>query len=114
LIVIDTREQLRRSAQQGRWPHGFHNGYIGQGHLNAVGNSLVAAHLIRSISLSEITYVVSDFAELNTTIQSRGDKGVADRVQMALADIPVMESVRPSSLLCRSAQLLSRIDDDQP
>jgi hypothetical protein len=55
LIVIDTREQLRRSARQGRWPHGFHNGYIGQGHLNAVGNSVVAAHLIRSISLREIT-----------------------------------------------------------
>lgn len=46
LIVVDAGQSLRRSAAAGDWPHGFHNGYIGQGHLNAVGNRLVAERLV--------------------------------------------------------------------
>lgn len=44
--VIDVREQLRESADMGNWAHGFHNGQIGSGHLNAVGNRIVAAGLL--------------------------------------------------------------------
>ena len=40
--VIDLRERLRESAQRNDWPHGFHNGRIGSGHLNVTGNRIVA------------------------------------------------------------------------
>jgi hypothetical protein len=78
LIVIDTREQLRQSARQGRWPRGFHNGFIGQGHLNADGNTVVALKLIDAvldsrISLREIPEIESDFAERNTTLETIED-----------------------------------------
>jgi hypothetical protein len=78
LIVIDTREQLRQSARQGRWPRGFHNGLIGQGHLNANGNTVVALELIDAvldsrISLREITEIESDFSERNTTLETTED-----------------------------------------
>ena len=46
LRVVDARPELRRAALGGRWPHGFHNGQIGSGHLNAVGNHIVASHLV--------------------------------------------------------------------
>ncbi|MCG8649810.1 MAG: SGNH/GDSL hydrolase family protein [Pirellulales bacterium] len=42
ILVIDLRAALIRSAQQGHWPHGFHNGLIGSGHLNAQGYATIA------------------------------------------------------------------------
>ncbi len=42
LLVIDARGVLGDAARQGRWPHGFHNGEIGNGHLNAVGYQAIA------------------------------------------------------------------------
>ena len=46
LQLIDARDALRDSVQQqGRWPHGFHNGQIGAGHLNQVGNEILASQL---------------------------------------------------------------------
>jgi hypothetical protein len=46
LHVADTRNALRRSARDGQWPHGFDNGQIGAGHLNAIGNQIVATELV--------------------------------------------------------------------
>ncbi len=47
IAVVDARGGLRDSVvSQGRWPHGFHNGRIGSGHLNQVGNEILAAKLI--------------------------------------------------------------------
>ncbi|MEM1067772.1 MAG: hypothetical protein AAGI63_02670 [Planctomycetota bacterium] len=40
--VIDARETLIASADRGQWPHGFHNGQFGVGHLNARGNDILA------------------------------------------------------------------------
>lgn len=42
LRVINVHEALCESARSGRWPHGFHNGQIGSGHLNAVGYAVIA------------------------------------------------------------------------
>ena len=42
VTVLDMREIFRKSADAGGWPHGFHNGQIGNGHLNAVGYQLIA------------------------------------------------------------------------
>ncbi|MCM2372509.1 SGNH/GDSL hydrolase family protein [Aporhodopirellula aestuarii] len=39
--VIDCRESFAQSADQGRFPHGFHNGHIGSGHLNTTGYQLI-------------------------------------------------------------------------
>jgi hypothetical protein len=39
---IDLTPSLAASAAAGRWTHGFHNGQIGVGHLNATGNQVVA------------------------------------------------------------------------
>ncbi|TWU48434.1 hypothetical protein [Rubripirellula reticaptiva] len=42
IAVVDIRPALIESAEHGNWPHGFHNGRIGSGHLNATGNAIVA------------------------------------------------------------------------
>ena len=48
--VVDARAKLRDSVESdGRWPHGFHNGRIGSGHLNQVGNEILAAKLIDAL-----------------------------------------------------------------
>lgn len=44
--VIDARPLLLESALAGDWPHGFQNGQIGAGHLNACGNGLLASLLV--------------------------------------------------------------------
>lgn len=49
--VVDARDELRDSvASDGCWPHGFHNGLIGSGHLNQVGNEILAAKLLEALS----------------------------------------------------------------
>ena len=47
--VVDVRDDLRQTALQGRWPHGFHNGLIGSGHLNEIGNQIIAKRLVESV-----------------------------------------------------------------
>ena len=42
MTVLDMRDAFRRSADTGQWPHGFHNGLIGSGHINSVGYRLIA------------------------------------------------------------------------
>lgn len=42
LTVIDARPVLVESAKVGRFPHGFHHGQLGNGHLNAVGYDVLA------------------------------------------------------------------------
>ncbi len=49
LLVVDTRDALADAARDGRWPHGFHNGQIGDGHLNAVGNQVIAEMLSKAV-----------------------------------------------------------------
>ncbi len=49
LIVVDLRRPLLDSMLMGKWPHGFHNGFIGSGHLNANGNHVVARGLVEVI-----------------------------------------------------------------
>jgi hypothetical protein len=50
--VIDVRRELRESAVAGIWPHGFHNGLIGSGHLNATGNRITASGLVDAIKVA--------------------------------------------------------------
>ncbi|MGI9472201.1 MAG: hypothetical protein ACR2NZ_11740 [Rubripirellula sp.] len=48
--VVDARQAMRDSAQlRGQWPHGFHNGQFGVGHLNRVGNTVLAAELVDAL-----------------------------------------------------------------
>lgn len=49
LGVVDMSQSFRRSALEGRWPRGFHNGQIGNGHLNVVGYQLIATELADAI-----------------------------------------------------------------
>ena len=49
ITVASARSALLASAAQGRWPHGFHNGRIGNGHLNTTGYHLVARELVRAV-----------------------------------------------------------------
>ena len=53
LRVLDMRPALRVSAENGQWPHGFHNGQIGNGHLNADGYRVIADELIAAIESGE-------------------------------------------------------------
>ncbi len=39
--VIDCRDGLRQAAAEGHFPHGFHNGVFGSGHLNSVGYRVI-------------------------------------------------------------------------
>ena len=47
--AINCHSALCESARAGKWPHGFQNGQIGQGHLNATGYSVVAQVLLDAI-----------------------------------------------------------------
>ena len=47
--VVDLRDQLIASADQGNWPHGFYNGRFGSGHLNEIGNQIIADALVAAI-----------------------------------------------------------------
>ena len=49
LVVVDARAAMRQSAAAGKWPHGFHNGQIGVGHLNRIGNAVLAEQLAESV-----------------------------------------------------------------
>lgn len=48
--VVDMRPLFREAARDGNWAHGFHNGRIGSGHLNAIGNRLIAEEVQRLLS----------------------------------------------------------------
>jgi len=49
MTVIDARPALRQSAESGHWPHGFHNGQIGAGHLNPRGYAVIASLLVDAV-----------------------------------------------------------------
>lgn len=49
LLVATTHRELSEAASQGRWPHGFQNGHIGSGHLNALGNRLVSSVIVQTV-----------------------------------------------------------------
>lgn len=46
ITVIDLRRGLLESAEAGMFPHGYHNGRIGAGHLNADGYRVIAGALV--------------------------------------------------------------------
>ncbi|MEM9826050.1 MAG: hypothetical protein AAF958_05650 [Planctomycetota bacterium] len=48
---IDATELLADSARRGQYPHGFHNGRIGVGHLNPIGYRILAKALVDAGSL---------------------------------------------------------------
>ncbi len=47
--VVDLRPRFVRSAANRTFPHGFHNGQIGVGHLNADGYAIVAGALVDAV-----------------------------------------------------------------
>jgi len=49
ITLVDVREAMRESARQGRWPHGFHHGRIGSGHLNPIGYRLIADQIVDAL-----------------------------------------------------------------
>ncbi len=50
IAVIDMRPTFRESMQDGAFAHGYHNGLIGNGHLNATGYKLVAEALATTLA----------------------------------------------------------------
>ncbi|WP_145421819.1 hypothetical protein [Planctomycetes bacterium K23_9] len=49
VVVVDVRDDLLDAAGRGNWPHGFHNGQFGSGHLNKIGNEIVARGILRGV-----------------------------------------------------------------
>jgi lysophospholipase L1-like esterase len=49
LPVVALEGRFAQSALGNRWPHGFQNGQIGSGHLNAVGYQLIAEELVPAV-----------------------------------------------------------------
>lgn len=49
IVVVDARTELQQSAESGHWPHGFHNGQIGAGHLNPRGYAVIASLLVDAV-----------------------------------------------------------------
>lgn len=49
IVVASAAPALLDSATAGAWPHGFHNGRIGSGHLNATGYRIVAKRLVQAV-----------------------------------------------------------------
>lgn len=50
VIVIDVSDALGGSAKDGVWPHGFHNGRFGSGHLNEAGYQVIAQQAVPVIA----------------------------------------------------------------
>ena len=50
LHLVDLRERLLRSGIGGTFPHGFHNGQIGVGHLNADGYRILAGAMVEALN----------------------------------------------------------------
>ncbi|MFG0288423.1 MAG: hypothetical protein ACF8CQ_09615, partial [Rhodopirellula sp. JB044] len=48
IAIVDCRRDLVAASQQERFPHGFHNGKIGSGHLNATGYRTIADAIVRT------------------------------------------------------------------
>ncbi|TWT54982.1 hypothetical protein Pla22_26360 [Rubripirellula amarantea] len=44
--LLNVQESQIESGAANRWPHGFDNGQIGSGHLNVVGNSIIAERIV--------------------------------------------------------------------
>ncbi|MGB7346286.1 MAG: SGNH/GDSL hydrolase family protein [Pirellulaceae bacterium] len=57
IIVIDMRDAFLDAASRSDWPHGFHNGRFGSGHLNATGNRLIAVSVTAAIASSRLVSV---------------------------------------------------------
>ncbi len=51
---VDLRDRLAQSSLAGKWPRGFHNGQFGVGHLNEIGNEIVARSLIGVVNQLEL------------------------------------------------------------
>jgi hypothetical protein len=49
LTVIDMSDPFRDAVKAGIWPRGFHNGYIGSGHLNSDGYQIIARRVAEAI-----------------------------------------------------------------
>ena len=52
ITVIDVRDAMRKSVDVGEWPHGFHHGRIGSGHLNRTGYRIISrqvAEVLRDV-----------------------------------------------------------------
>jgi hypothetical protein len=47
--AVNVHGALSESARAGQWPHGFQNGQIGHGHLNAIGYALIVQVLLDAI-----------------------------------------------------------------
>ena len=47
--VVDLREAMQRSVEQGVWPRGFDNGQFGVGHYNRVGNQIIARAIVEQL-----------------------------------------------------------------
>ncbi len=47
---IDLRPAMIAAARRGDWPRGFHNGEIGNGHLNSLGNRIVARSIVAAVT----------------------------------------------------------------
>ncbi|QDV60969.1 hypothetical protein [Crateriforma conspicua] len=50
---LDVTNDLIDAADSGDWPHGFHNGQIGVGHLNAHGYQLIAQRIAQHVALTQ-------------------------------------------------------------
>lgn len=62
LMVVSARTTLVQSARDGNWPHGFHNGRFGSGHLNRIGNTVVASLMVSAVT-GQATEPGSDASE---------------------------------------------------
>lgn len=47
--VINAGPALLKQADSGNWPHGFHNGQFGVGHLNADGYAAIASLIVEAV-----------------------------------------------------------------
>lgn len=74
LWVVTARDSLLASARQGHWPHGFHNGQFGVGHLNATGNAVVASVLAEAMNPMDGLMISSPPVQLEQTIEALGGR----------------------------------------
>ena len=73
IFFLSARADFAHAVGEGCWPHGFHNGRIGSGHLNAQGNRILAERLIRELLDRDLIREVTSGEKLDKEPSRNGD-----------------------------------------
>ena len=93
IFYLSARADFAHAVGEGCWPHGFHNGRIGSGHLNAEGNRILAERLIRELLDRDLIREGRSEEKLDKEPSRNGD--LLDRGASVLGEHPSLSKPSP-------------------